>query len=1625
MATKVLGQTDRFATRLLLSLMVLLAPLCIAPVAQAQVGPGDGGGGSGAGGIPTWVEYSKRLDATQHISALENGFSGEHVSLSNGATSFSVTDIDVPGNFPLPVQLVRGLAIELQPQDGIQAYDALLRGAGNWDIEVPFMAATYPAASGWNAQRCSQGSVPSISFGPNGAFSRGEVWQGIAIHVPGRGDATALGLDSSSPVPSSGGPYRLTTAERDMFDCIAMKSGLSGEGFRMTTSAGVRYYFDVGVSRTASKLATSIVPSQGELPVMVYLARNRYYLLASKIEDRFGNTVQFQYDANGHPTRIWASDGREITLLYSNGRLSSASSHGRTWQYQYNAAGNLTNVVLPDASRWQYAYTGSLTPPSPPPIENLTLPWCQGTPAIIGETYTLAATHPSGATASFHFENRRHYRSGVHASECMQLGPPDAPDYKLLVPYFFDVMSLTEKSLNGPGMAGATWDYAYDSGGSLEHLWGSHTEPANYPCTTCRQYKTNTVTNPDRSQQRYRFGIVYALNDGRLLQQETVRTDGSVIRTEVNQYLSESAAASQPFYAQYGYVLGNVADPLTARIRPTTSTVITQDGATFTTTTNTFDTYARAIKQTEASSLGYSRISQTAYYDNTSKWVLGQVAQGKIGSVTASSTTFDPNTALPLTYSAFGKLKQTITWNGDGTIATVKDGNNNVTTASSWKRGIPQIIGYPDGTSESASVSDAGWIAWVKDQKGYTTSYGYNAMGRLASISYPTGDDVAWNQTLLSFARMGSSEYGIPAGHWKQTVHTGNGYTVTYFDGMWRPLVTEQYDSANKASTLSQTVQRYDSTGRKVFTSYPINNVASYATVNSGSHTSYDALSRATQVTQDSELGLLATTTAYLSGFKTVVTDPKGNVTTTAYMAFGQPTTDWPVRVDAPAGVTQVVSRDAFGKPLNIAQSGSFGGYTAALTKTFVYDGYQRLCRFWEPESGSTVLDYDNAGNVVWRAQGQAITGGCGQDQVSAGSKISYTYDVMNRLTAVTTPAGTDDRSFTYDANGNRITDSTTQMGAVNYYNRRDMPTGRLIGIDGHFWGTGDQYDANGHLASTTYPDGRVVAYAPDALGRAHQAGSYASNVGYFPDGGVESYTLGNGISRLSDRNARQLPSNLTYAKGGGLLYSQDFSYDANANLTTVNGLVDNRDSATYGYDALNRLTSASAPLQWGSESYAYDTLNNLRRRTVNGTALSLNVDSANRLISSTIGASLSAAYQNDARGNRVSMTSGGTTTAYTFDTLNQLVEVPGLANYAYDANGRRVRRTLQGGAPKYSFYSVSGKLMFTYDVATAQGTDYIYLGGTLIASHGVAASYILTDRLGSRAREADASGNIVASFSYQPYGGIFAGPMRNEPEFIGHVYDPGTGLTYMQARYYDSGTGRFLSVDPVGPVSGNVFNFNRFGYANNSPIVNIDPDGRLTGSLLHPHEAGVVGPGYTVLVNPSSGGGSSRQQVNQVNILGGKVGVSYSDGVSDSDRVITGKSIQGASNLINSHSSSLSGREKAAIERIRQVKVTGDKTYLGAVSGDIMSLSASYIKDISEAWLASLFGHEGQHILNAGQYWGDNQWMNEQSAGATQLSIGRKLGFTREEVRYLEKWIDPIGNEKGMQSHMEQGYGH
>jgi len=208
-------------------------------------------------GVDPYFDYRKRTDASAQVGALSDSLFGDQVNLYDGSTSFVVTDIDIPGNNALPVSLSRRLAIENEPETRFP-YDPRLRGLGNWDIDVPYMTATLGADTGWSTQPCTYGGgMPTITVGPNGKFHRWEVWHGVTINVPGRGQTKMLGLETGVPL-STAGTFGATTSERDLFTCIPIKSGFVGSGVRMMTASGLRFDLDVGVVRKASSLLSYV-----------------------------------------------------------------------------------------------------------------------------------------------------------------------------------------------------------------------------------------------------------------------------------------------------------------------------------------------------------------------------------------------------------------------------------------------------------------------------------------------------------------------------------------------------------------------------------------------------------------------------------------------------------------------------------------------------------------------------------------------------------------------------------------------------------------------------------------------------------------------------------------------------------------------------------------------------------------------------------------------------------------------------------------------------------------------------------------------------------------------------------------------------------------------------------------------------------------------------------------------------------------------------------------------------------------------------------------------------------------------------------------------------------------------
>jgi RHS repeat-associated protein len=77
---------------------------------------------------------------------------------------------------------------------------------------------------------------------------------------------------------------------------------------------------------------------------------------------------------------------------------------------------------------------------------------------------------------------------------------------------------------------------------------------------------------------------------------------------------------------------------------------------------------------------------------------------------------------------------------------------------------------------------------------------------------------------------------------------------------------------------------------------------------------------------------------------------------------------------------------------------------------------------------------------------------------------------------------------------------------------------------------------------------------------------------------------------------------------------------------------------------------------------------------------------------------------------------------------------------------------------------------------------------------------YYLQDQLGSTRGLTDSSGNVAASFTYDPYGQLTSstGTATTPFGYAGQYTDAESGLQYLRARYYDPSTMQFLTVDPL-----------------------------------------------------------------------------------------------------------------------------------------------------------------------------------------------------------------------------------
>lgn len=1328
------------------AIVVVLWMTCVIAYAQTQA-------------VSFFADQQKLIKAPNAYTTSGADLFGDKVNIYNGGLEFVQVDASIKGNNSLPVSIGRRLVTGQSKPVGI---------FGKWDLEIPRIHGNF-SDQGWDNnlktnQRCTSFGAPSQARGVNGdsSWNAKEFWHGNFLYVPGAGDQEMLRRNTSSTAPNKAnnnvpqsGSYEIVTKDLWVFSCINLQSVSSkvlenGQGFLAIAPDGTRYKFDWLASKPLVPLVKGVPnpallrnPSLSDVskkapPVInasadtYALNRSEVWIMPTEVTDRYGNWVRYTYDSvnKWKLLNITASDGRRIDLTYlpdtvpaaivpsvQTVKIAASDITPATWTYSYSHWDTLSQVVLPDNSAWQLAGIDALASYDIGYVSN---PLCESKGVLQVWDVVGTMTHPSGAVGSFTLRPTTHGRSFVE-QDCRPMpGQAPAVEYYANKPKYFDTFSLMNKTITGPGLPSLAWIYDYGvENVDWQASWSN--------CTgSCLSTKIVKVTDPKGDVSRYTFGTRFRTNEGQLLKQETGWNGSSALRSVTTRYRSPTGG---PYPNPVGYSDQDRGDQeLSSRYTPVDQRVTTQQGVTMTWEVGSanadFDEMARPKKVTRSSSLGNSRVETTLYKDiRLNKWILGQVSK-----ITESGSSkvmleniYNNTTGSLLRVYNYGVLDKTYTYNSDGTVSSVKIGATPaVTTYSNYKRGQAQTVQHAGGGTDNFIVNDLAFVTSKTDAAGCTTTYLPDAMGRLKKLTPPSGDTVAWNPININFEQVNSSEFGLTSGHWRQTITTGNAQSITYLDAFWRPVLSKTVDINNPSGTSQMVLSRFDHQGKTTFTSYPQRDIVSVNANLLGNTNTFDALGRLVSSRSDSELGSLNTQVDYVSGYKKSVTNPKGQITTTEFAVFDEPSENLPTKIVAPEGVTVTIARDIFGKTTSVSRNG--GGKSA--TRSYVYDANERLCKTIEPEVGATIQNYDSSNNISWKAVSSTLTTlTCNRGSVPSARKVSYAYDYAQRLVTTSFVANsttiTIDRTYTADGLPNTVTASNFGATWTSTYNKRRLLTGDTLSYNSTNYALNYSYTSDGYLNSITYPDNKVVTYAPNALGQASQVSNYATNINYHPNGAVAGFIYGNGIVHTMTQNARGLPSVSTDT---GIL-ADTYSYDANANVTSIADGTSNNTSRSMTYDNLDRLKTVSAPGIWGNASYDYDALDNITQSVIGSRTNVHNYDSVkNRLTS--ISSNESAFNLNyDSYDEQGNIQKRGAQ-LFSFDLLNRLTSATGKATYQYDGFGHRVRVTSADGTNLVQVYSPAGQLLWTKQsggAKPAKETKYIYLNRHVIAEVEVA----------------------------------------------------------------------------------------------------------------------------------------------------------------------------------------------------------------------------------------------------------------------------------------------------------------
>lgn len=740
-------------------------------------------------------------------------------------------------------------------------------------------------------------------------------------------------------------------------------------------------------------------------------------------------------------------------------------------------------------------------------------------------------------------------------------------------------------------------------------------------------------------------------------------------------------------------------------------------------------------------------------YDGTpggNPLALGSVDKGNVRRVASylDQSTIGQATGylyIQMEYDGYGNLVSTRD-ERDNTTQSVYD--NNYFALHPVQRSAPTAGGVSHITQLVTNLR-FGKPTSVTDVNGQTTSFAYDALGRLICEARP-GDSLS------------NCHLGGPVSATREIYYSFADPAAGNFEGK-HSRIEVRVPNAASPTGYNSVIAYSDAFGRKRFRRVE-------RTIGTASPTSFSFVVEG-QVDYDSESRPIVQYAPYLAPAdetpsapttrlsyqlnNTSLVDPLGRVHALDppdQQLFVSTYLGRRTEVRDARNAVRVELRDHLGRTVR-RESHDTGG--AVITTSYTYDGANRVLTQQTSDNPSTTIStvYDTLGRKIsgtnpnsngsWKYAYDSAGNLIYEDDPEPLQHVQIAYDELNRIvrrctynttdaydatvSATSCGTGTTESSYAYGEafrNGvGKLTTATDAHGSEQFwYDTRGRVETQRRTIEGISADTDFTYDSADRLKSVTYPDGDIRDYGYNAAGQLISLVGVVLDIDYDLWGAATAIVRANGTtdSRTyygGEENFR-LRDLQTFVSSNPATKYLDLSYGYN-NLGKVETVTDRRDpvsnplsnSAQYVYDGIGRLGQVTGSNF--NETFGFDPRGNLTARS--GKTLAYSATRPHQVES--FGA---ASITYTANGNRKQKSEPAVEVeTYTYNALDQLTQITvdaDLVTFGYDYTGRRIwKRTNNAKQIRY----------FNRFAESEQGgvlTKHYWAGDVLIASNHVSA---------------------------------------------------------------------------------------------------------------------------------------------------------------------------------------------------------------------------------------------------------------------------------------------------------------